>query len=47
MTLGTTVVHQIIIDDAPGVSKITYVRPSGKTASPDVMDALTAYCAAP
>ena len=27
MPLGTSIVHQVIVDDAPGVTKLTYVRP--------------------
>lgn len=45
MTLGTTVVHQLIVDDAPGLTKITYTRPEGTPAAPDATTALTAYCA--
>ena len=47
MTLGTTIVRQIIVDDAPGLTKLTYARPEGTPAAPDATTALTAYCAAP
>jgi len=44
MTFAPTVVHQIIIDDAPGVTKLTYTRPQGTSFSTDASGALTAYC---
>ncbi len=44
MTFGTTVVHQVIVDDAPGVTKLTYTRPQGTPVSADVTSAMTAYC---
>ncbi|HEX3468343.1 MAG TPA: hypothetical protein VHT05_09720 [Candidatus Elarobacter sp.] len=44
MTFGTTVVHQIVVDDAPGVTKITYTHPQGITASQDALATITAYC---
>lgn len=44
LVLGTTVVHQVLVDDAPGVTKVTYTRPQGTAASPDVTSAITAYC---
>lgn len=34
MTFGTTVVRQLNVDDAPGVTKLTYARPQGTPASP-------------
>jgi len=46
MTFGVTVVHQIIVDDAPGVTKITYSRPQGMSASADETTSVTAYCGA-
>lgn len=46
MTLGAMVYHQVIIDDAPGVTKLTYTRPLATPASPDVMSVLNAYCGA-
>ena len=46
MTLGTMVVHQMIVDDAPGVTKVTYTRAQGVPAAPDAVTALTSYCAA-
>jgi hypothetical protein len=46
MTLGPSVVHQIIIDDAPGLTKLTYARPASTPAAADATAALTAYCAA-
>jgi hypothetical protein len=45
MTLGSTIVHQLIVDDAPGLTKITYARPEGTPPAPDATTALTAYCA--
>ncbi|HTW83146.1 MAG TPA: hypothetical protein VMD91_03630 [Candidatus Sulfotelmatobacter sp.] len=44
MTLGTTVVHQIVVDDAPGVTKLTYMHAQGAATSPEVLATLTAYC---
>lgn len=44
MTFGTTVVHQIVVDEAPGVTKVTYTHPQGGTISPDALAAITAYC---
>lgn len=44
MTFPPTVVHQIIIDDAPGVTKLTYTRPVGTPLGADVSAAITAYC---
>jgi hypothetical protein len=44
MTFGTTIVHQIIIDDAPGLTKLTYTRPQGTPAGSDVTSTLNAYC---
>jgi len=44
MTFGTTVVHQIIVDDAPGVTKLTYTRPLGSPPSPEALGSLTGYC---
>ncbi len=44
LTLGTSVVHQLIVDDAPGVTKLTYVRPAGSRAAADVTSAMSAYC---
>ncbi|HEY0382831.1 MAG TPA: hypothetical protein VGC72_11575 [Candidatus Elarobacter sp.] len=44
LTFGTSVVHQIIVDDAPGVTKLTYSRPQAVTPAADVTSALNAYC---
>jgi len=44
MTLGTTVVHQLVIDEAPGLTKITYARPQNHAVSGDVTTALNTYC---
>jgi hypothetical protein len=44
MTFGTSVVHQLIVDDAPGVTKLTYTRNQGTPMDPDVTAALNAYC---
>jgi hypothetical protein len=44
MTFGTSVVRQIIIDDAPGVTKLTYMRPTAVAPNADVTTAITAYC---
>ena len=44
LTFGTSVVHQIIIDDAPGVTKLTYSRPQALTPGADATSALNAYC---
>jgi hypothetical protein len=42
--LGKSIVHQVIVDDAPGVTKLTYLRPQGSPAGADVTSALAAYC---
>jgi hypothetical protein len=44
MTFGTVVVHQIVVDDAPGVTKLTYTHPQGAAISPEAISTLTAYC---
>lgn len=44
LVLGTSVVRQVIVDDAPGVTKLTYMRPQGTAAAADAMSAITAYC---
>ena len=44
MTFGTSVVHQVIVDDAPGVTKLTYTRNQGLPMDPDVIAAINAYC---
>lgn len=46
MTFGTTVVHQLIVDDTPGVTRLTYTRPQTTPAAADVTSAITAYCGA-
>lgn len=46
MTLGTTVVRQIVVDDGPGVTRLTYTRPQGTAPATDVTAALSAYCGA-
>jgi hypothetical protein len=43
LTLGITVVHQIIVDDAPGVTKLTYIRPQTIVPAADATGALNAY----
>jgi hypothetical protein len=43
-TFGSTVVHQIVVDDAPGVTKLTYTHPQGSSVSPEVAATLAAYC---
>jgi len=47
MTFGTTIVHQIVIDDAPGVTKLTYTHPQGTPTTSDATTAIAAYCGAP
>ena len=44
MTFGSAVVHQVIIDDNPGVMKLTYTRPQSAQMSADVTNAIAAYC---
>ncbi len=46
MTFGTTIVHQILVDDAPGLTKLTYTHPQGTPTGPDVTAAITVYCGA-
>ena len=47
LTFGESVVHQIIVDDAPGVTKLTYTRPQSITPAADATSALNAYCGTP
>jgi hypothetical protein len=47
LTFGASVVHQIIVDDAPGVTKLTYTRPQSATSAAEVTSALNAYCGTP
>lgn len=44
LSIGASIVHQIIVDDAPGVTKLTYLRPQGAPPSPLVVSAFEAYC---
>ena len=44
MTFSPTVVHQLIVDDSPGVTKLTYTRPEGMKPSDDANAAITAFC---
>jgi hypothetical protein len=44
LTLGTSTVRQVIVDDAPGVTKLTYLRPQGSPAGADVARAIAGYC---
>lgn len=44
MTFGTTIVHQVVVDDGPGVTKVTYTHPQNIPASADALAALTTYC---
>ena len=44
MTFGPGVIHQIVIDDGPGVTKLTYTHATGAPASPDVLATIAAYC---
>jgi hypothetical protein len=44
MTFGSSVVHQIILDDAPGVTKLTYTRPQGSAIPAGVTSAINTYC---
>jgi hypothetical protein len=47
LTFGTSVIHQIIIDDAPGVTKLTYLRPQTVKPGADATTAINAYCDSP
>jgi hypothetical protein len=47
LTFGTSVVHQLIVDDAPGVTKLTYTRPLSVVQGFDVTSALNVYCGTP
>lgn len=47
LTFGSSVVHQLVVDDAPGVTKLTYTRPQSATSAPEVTSALNAYCGTP
>jgi hypothetical protein len=44
MSIGTSLTDQVIVDDAPGVTRLTYSRPQSTPKSPDVVSALNAYC---
>jgi hypothetical protein len=44
LTFGTSVVHQIIVDDAPGVTKLTYSRPQNVRPAAEATSAINAYC---
>ena len=44
MILGSTVYRQLIVDDNPGVTKVTYMRTQGSTPAADALGALTSYC---
>lgn len=44
MAFGTSVVRQIIVDDAPGVTKVTYLRPQDVKPTADATGAISAYC---
>lgn len=46
MTFGNAIVHQIIIDDAPGVTRLTYTHPQGTPTSADALTTIAAYCGA-
>ena len=41
LPIGASIIHQIIVDQAPGVTKL---RPQGSAPSPVVVSALEAYC---
>ena len=43
-TFGTSIVHQLIVDDNPGVTKLTYIRAAGQPVDPAVSAAFAAYC---
>jgi len=45
LALGPSIVHQIIVDDSPGVTKVTYVRAQGTPPSAEVGTMLDTYCA--
>ncbi len=47
LTFGTSVIHQLIIDDAPGVTKLTYSRPQTVKPAADATTAINAYCDSP
>lgn len=47
MTFGTTTVHQVIADDTPGVTKLTYTRAQSAPVDADVTSAINAYCGGP
>ena len=44
MTIGTSIIHQVIVDDAPGVTKLTYTRNQGLPMDPAVTAAINTYC---
>ena len=44
MLLGITVYHQLLVDDSPGVTKVTYARAQGSSPANDALAALQGYC---
>ena len=46
MVFGKSYIRQIIIDESPGVAKITYVRPDDAQTPTDVTGAVSGYCGA-
>jgi hypothetical protein len=44
ISFGPSYIQQLIIDEAPGVSKITYSRPDADSTPDEVTAAITAYC---
>ena len=44
MAYTSMVTRQLIVDDVPGVTRLTLIHPADKPATTDVMAALQAYC---
>jgi hypothetical protein len=44
MVFGKSYIRQVVIDESPGVAKITYVRPDDAQTPGDVTGALSGYC---
>jgi hypothetical protein len=44
ISMGPTYIEQLVIDEAPGVTKLTYSRPQSDSTPPEVTAALAAYC---
>lgn len=44
MNFGTSYVRQLVVDEGPGVAKLTYVRPGNLVTPDEVVGAFAEYC---